>query len=375
VSPPVAPAIVAPPASIAPPATATPSAPTRSPAPLAEPAVADSPVAPAVAPAIAPAVAAPVTPPISNEPVFGPPATALDGKLARVMKLIAKRDAEGARAVAQAWRDEQPTDVLALVGLGEAFEASGDRAAAARTYGSIIDLYPTHADFRRFAGERLERLGPTARALAIDTYRRAVADRPDQITGHRLLAYALLRDDDYAGAFSAILVGVDHQPPADRFAGAGRVFARDAGMIATTYLAHGGNRDRIEKAMAKRDLPLVTESSTRFLLYWETDANDVDLHVRDALGGHAWYSHKTLESGGELYADITTGFGPECFEIVGAATAGPYKLGVHYYAQGPMGYGMGLLQIVRFDGKAFAFDDRPYVIMKNQAYVSLGNTR
>ena len=111
------------------------------------------------------------------------------------------------------------------------------------------------------------------------------------------------------------------------------------------------------------------------MLYWETDANDVDLHVRDAAGGHAWYSHRTLESGGELYADVTTGFGPECFEIRGAEAAGPYQLGVHYYAQGPMGYGMGLVQIVRFDGKAFSFEDRPYVIMKDQAYVSLGETR
>jgi uncharacterized protein YfaP (DUF2135 family) len=146
-------------------------------------------------------------------------------------------------------------------------------------------------------------------------------------------------------------------------------------MIAAAYLARGGNRDRIEQALTRRSLALVTAPSTRFVLYWETDANDVDLHVRDAAGGHAWYSHKTLESGGELFADVTTGFGPECFELPGAPAAGPYRLGVHYYAQGPMGYGMGLLQIVRFDGQAFSFDDRPYVIMKNQAYVSLGQTR
>ena len=291
------------------------------------------------------------------------------------MAAIAKRDAPGALALAKTWRDEQPTDVLALVGLGEAFEASGDRAAAARAYGSIIDLYPTRADLRRFAGERLERLGPAGRTLAIDTYRRAVADRPDQVTGHRLLAYALLRGNDHGGAFAAILAGVDQHAPSDRFAGAPRVFARDAGMIAAAYIAHGGDRDRIAQALARRSLALVTEPSTRFMLYWETDANDVDLHVRDAAGGHAWYSHKALASGGELYADVTTGFGPECFEIQGAPTAGPYQLGVHYYAQGPMGYGMGIVQIVRFDGKAFAFDDRPYVIMRNQAYVSLGKTR
>ncbi|MBS1118571.1 MAG: hypothetical protein H6Q90_799 [Deltaproteobacteria bacterium] len=353
-----------------PPATVEPAQP-PAPPPAPPPAVTAPPVVGTQTP---PAVASP-PPPIDDEPHFGSASSALDGKLARVMKAIAKQDASGALALAKTWRDEQPTDVLALIGLGEAFEARGDRAAAARAYGSIIDLYPTRADFRRFAGERLERTGATGRRLAIDTYRRAVADRPDQVTGHRLLAYALLRNGDYAGAFSAILAAVDQHPPSDRFAGAPLVFARDAGMIAAAYISRGGDRERIEQQMAKRQLALVTEQSTRFLLYWETDANDVDLHVRDAAGGHAWYSHKLLESGGELFADVTTGFGPECFEIQGAPTAGPYDLGVHYYAQGPMGYGMGLLQVVRFDGKAFSFEDHPYVIMKNQAYVSLGRTR
>jgi uncharacterized protein YfaP (DUF2135 family) len=152
------------------------------------------------------------------------------------------------------------------------------------------------------------------------------------------------------------------------------VFARDAGMIGAVYAAHGGDRDRIVAALDKRHLALVTETSTRFLLYWETDANDVDLHVHDRFGQHAYFAHKDLESGGALYADITTGYGPECFEIVGAPTAGPYTLGVHYYSQGPMGYGMGLLQVVRFDGTSFKFEDRPYIIMKDRAHVTLGTT-
>jgi len=292
-----------------------------------------------------------------------------------VITAINKRDVAGALATATKWSDEQPTDVLALVGLGEAYEANHDVAAAAREYGSIIDLYPTRSEYRRFAGERLERLGAATRSLAIDSYRRAVADRPDQITGHRLLAYALLRADDYAGAFAAILAGADQKTPEGRFAGAAEVFARDAGMIGAAYLAHGGSRATITKALAKRQLELVTERSTRFILYWETDANDVDLHVRDRFGNHAYFAHKDLASGGALYADITTGYGPECFEIRGAPTAGPYDLGVHYYNQGPMGYGMGLLEIVRFDGRGFSFDERPYVIMKNQAFVALGKTR
>ncbi len=37
-----------------------------------------------------------------------------------------------------------------------------------------------------------------------------------------------------------------------------------------------------------------------------------------------------------------------------------------------MGYGMGRLQILRFDGKSFTFEDRPYVIMTDHAFVQLG---
>jgi tetratricopeptide (TPR) repeat protein len=266
--------------------------------------------------------------------------------------------------------------VLALIGLGDALEATRDLDTAARVYGSIIDLYPARADFRRFAGERLERLGTAQRALILDTYRRAVDERPDHLTGHRMLAYALVRDGQYAAAFTEILAAIDRSYPANRFAGAERVLADDVGMIGAAYLAHGGARDQVMGELTRRHIALATRPSTRFILYWETDANDVDFHIRDARGGHAWYSHKQLPSGGELYADITTGYGPECFAIPGAPKAGPYRLSINYYSQGPMGYGMGLLQVQTFDGQGnLGFEDRPYVIMVDQAFVDLGTYR
>src|SRR5439155_21671960 len=165
----------------------------------------------------------------------------LTGKLADVMTALQDGHPDRALAIATPWHAAEPGDVLALIALGEALEAKHELPRASRIYGSIIDLFPTRADFRRFAGERLERLG-TARKLAIDSYRRAVADRPDHLTGHRLLAYALLRDGDFAGAFAAILAGIDQQYPPNRFAGGDRVLGEDAGMIAASYLAHGGRR-------------------------------------------------------------------------------------------------------------------------------------
>jgi hypothetical protein len=317
-----------------------------------------------------PVAPAPAPEPNENDEDHGEPA--LEGKLARVERALRAKRVERAYEIAKPWHDGAPGDVLALIALGETLEAKQQTAAAARIYGSIIDLFPGRADMRRFAGERLERLGAPARALVVDTYRRAVADRPDHASGHRLLAYALLRSGDRAGAFSAILAGVDRQYRDD---GVDRVLDEDAGMIAAAYLAHGGPKKEITAELSKRHLRLARKRSTRFVMYWETDANDVDFHIRDSRGGHAYYSDTELDSGGQLYADITTGYGPECFAIEGTPQAGPYRLSIHYYSKGPMGYGMGMLQIQRFDGNDFTFEERPYTIMNDHAFVDLGTYR
>ena len=86
---------------------------------------------------------------------------------------------------------------------GESTDERPDLSAAARAYGSIIDLYPSRADMRRMAGERLERLKETAAELTVDTYRQAVEQRPDHPSSRRLYAWALFRDGKYQEAFDA----------------------------------------------------------------------------------------------------------------------------------------------------------------------------
>ncbi|CAN5333767.1 hypothetical protein BH11MYX1_BH11MYX1_30410 [soil metagenome] len=307
--------------------------------------------------------------PPANSPV------ALTVELAEIEHSISAKQLDRALSRARDWHAKEPGNVLALIGLGDALEAKGSAKTAARVYGSIIDLFPGRADMRRFAGERLARLrtGSTG-DLVIDTYRRAVADRPDHMTGHRLLAYALVRARRQAEAFEAVLAALDQPYRNDSYAGGLRTLGDDAGMIGAAFAAaHPDKRKDVIAELAKRGLSLATAPSTRFILYWETDANDVDFHIQDAQGGHAFYGAKQLPSGGELYADITTGYGPECFAIAGIPKAGPYNLSINYYSQGPMGYGMGLLEIQKFDGKGgLTFEDRPYVIMNDHAYVDLG---
>ncbi len=298
------------------------------------------------------------------------------GRFDEVMKHLAAGRAAQARSLAETWIAKEPGDVLALLALGEVWERAGETAAAARAYGSLIDLFPSRADLRRLAGERLERLGEPGLELAIDTYRKAALDRPDHPTGHRLLAWALLRAGRFQEAFEALETGLDQRYPGGRFAGADRVLREDLGLLAAAWLRdEPARREEVLDRLQAHGAGIESEPSLRFVLTWETDANDVDLHVWDRDGAHASYGKKQLPSGGELYADVTTGFGPECFVIRDreGLPAAPYRLRAHYYNRGPMGYGMGTVQVIRHDGKGgIAVEPRPFVVMADDAMVDMG---
>jgi tetratricopeptide (TPR) repeat protein len=307
--------------------------------------------------------------PVSKEPWEGP--------FKEVMVSLREGKTERALQRAKGWREEQPGDVLALIALGEALEATKDLPRAARAYGSVIDLFPERADLRRFAGVRLERIAlASALTLAIDDFGKAAEQRPDHPASHRMYAWALVKGGQYAKAFAAIEKGVQQRYPDGRFAEAGRILREDAGLIAAAWLkAEPGAAVQVKARLATLGATLEQSPSLRFVLTWETDANDVDFHIRDAKGGHAYYREMSLNSGGRLYADVTTGYGPECFTVplTKGKRAGPYRLQAHYYSRGPMGYGLGKLQIIDHDGKGgFTFEERPFVVMVDQAFVDLG---
>jgi tetratricopeptide (TPR) repeat protein len=302
------------------------------------------------------------------------------GHFKTVMDAIAKGDARTALASATGWHEEDPGDVLALVGMGESSEALHELKRAARAYGSIIDLFPARADLRRFAGERLERLaGDAGLELALDTYAKAEIERPDHPASHRLLAYAHLKRHEFQKAFDAALRGAKQQYPAGRFNGVDQILREDLGLIASAWIkAEPGRREEILSRVKEGGGVVEDQPSIRFVLIWETDANDVDFHIQDGKGGHAYYASPELPSGGRLYADVTTGYGPECFTIRAprGGRAYPYTLQAHYYSRGPMGYGMGKLEIIDHDGKGgLSFDERTYVVMVDQAFVDLGTVK
>jgi len=64
---------------------------------------------------------------------------------------------------------------------------------------------------------------------------------------------------------------------------------------------------------------------------WNTDGTDIDLHIVEPHGEEIYYGHKRSKKGGKLTRDITTGFGPEIYNIKKART-GVYDIGLKYFS-------------------------------------------
>jgi hypothetical protein len=73
--------------------------------------------------------------------------------------------------------------------------------------------------------------------------------------------------------------------------------------------------------------PAAGDGSERARISWDTAATDVDLHVWDAAGDHAWFRDPAAIPGAELSEDDRYGFGPEHFrELSGGGRALTYGL-------------------------------------------------
>ncbi len=307
---------------------------------------------------------------------------ATTGALAEIRRSIAEKRPDAALDAARKWQAEQPGDMLAFVALGEALQSMGLRPQAARAYGSIIDLYPSRADLRRYAGNLLEEVGESGAALALDTYKTALEQRSDHPSSALLYALALARQGQLKQAVDVLREAGTKSYP--RFNAADRTLKTHRILIERAAIAANG-----PDAAAIREKRLVEpdenpfQPSLDFVLTWETDANDVDFHIFDRDDNHASYRNPILDPvnfarapgtppRGELFADQTDGYGPECFWL--SETAGfPYHLYAQYYSRGPMGYGMGRLLVIRSDGHGkLDITGRPFVIMADRAWVDMG---
>ena len=310
----------------------------------------------------------------SGVPRAEPPAPlAYSGRMLTVMRHIADGEKDAALREALDWRTDAPWDLMALVALGEALEARGSFTLAARAYGSIVDEFPSRADLRRFAAGRLARLAGVANDLLVDVLERAVELRPDQPSGHRMLAFAHLRAGRHRRALDVLLAALGRSDAFGRFDRARSLLLQDAGLVAAAYLAREPARRRDIQALLDAQGVLVPmEPSVHFVLTWENDATDLDLHVTRS---DQPFSLTALPDA-EVGPDVADGFGPEHTDIHGHSREREVHLWVDYQNRAMMGTGFGQVDILEHDGAGrLRAETRPFVVMQEHAAVDLGSYR
>ncbi|MCU1231104.1 MAG: hypothetical protein JWO97_3988, partial [Acidobacteria bacterium] len=254
------------------------------------------------------------------------------------------------RELALRWQPYDPENPQLYELLGLADEHLHLDEEAARAIASLIEVAAAKPELLQRAGVLLLRLNQAR--IAETPLRRALELRPDRVNSYRHLALMLWQQGRYEEA-ARILEQATKQTFPNWYGDAQRVVREELGYIYRGWMIRDSSR-RNEIAERARDhnVSLERRDALRVSIAWETDANDVDLHVVDPKGEECFYSHNKTATGLELYQDITQGLGPEVVRT-GSVVAGTYHVGVNYFAAGPMGVSRGVVVIVRDRG-----DDR-----------------
>lgn len=261
------------------------------------------------------------------------------------------------RRLALRWQPYDPENPQVYELLGLADQHLGNDGEAARAYASLIEIAPAKTELLQRAGLLL--LGIGRARIAETPLRRALEARPDRVNGYRHLALMLWSEGRHEEA-ARVLESATKQAFPNWYLDVQRIVREELGYIYRGWLAKEPSR-RAEIADRAREyaVDLERRDALRVTLAWETDANDVDLHVVDPAGEEAFYSHKRTASGLELYADVTQGLGPEVIRAE-KLQRGTYHVGVRYFAAGPMGISRGVVIVMRGD----AIEVHPFRLAK-----------
>jgi len=286
-----------------------------------------------------------------------PPPEPWIGRYAEFRALLEKKAFTAAGELAQRWHQEELADVMALIALGEWYEHLGDSHQASRVYGSLIDYFPGRVEMRRWAAERLL-AAQTEIWLSIDALQHAIKQRPDHPSSYYLLAIAYWQAGFYHKAIE--LLETTKSIDFGRYQNISKILTETQALM-LTYLQQNNQLDILFPQQQLTWTPS-HQSQLRLVLIWETDANNVDIQLYDNQQQRVYSDH----------VDARDGYGPEWLTITEPHDF-PYQLQAHYSWMGPMGYSMGMIHILRFEphqGLISTF--KPFVIMQNNAFVSLG---
>ena len=262
--------------------------------------------------------------------------------------LVKKQDWDALQALTFEWLPFDPENPQVFEFLGKSATRLNDPKTALRAFTSIAEVAPNRAALLGRAGWLL--LIADQHEMAIQLFREALKKRDDNPNLYRGLAMAYWLKGDFAAAADT-LEGARERKFHQRYGDVKRVLNEELGYVYRAWLSAvrtqaDDTHPRVQERAKKSGVKLDRKDALRVTLGWETDANDVDLHVVDPAGEECFYSHKNTRSGLKLYSDQTQGLGPEVIRC-DKVDKGIYHIGVNYYSAGPMGVSRGVIVVLR----------------------------
>jgi tetratricopeptide (TPR) repeat protein len=212
---------------------------------------------------------------------------------------------------------------------GDYFFKQGQTELAIRILSNLEELQLGDIALLRMYAWRLQQAGRLN--MAINVFERIRKIRDDEPQSHRDLALALSdrwqaegNEADAVRAMTLLYAVISRSW--DRFPEIELI----ALMELNRLIHFAGQADIAAPKCIDSRLIRNLDLDVRISMSWDADLTDVDLHVFEPDGGHAYYAHNRTLIGGLVSKDFTQGYGPEEY-ILHKAMPGTYIIKAHYY--------------------------------------------
>ena len=214
---------------------------------------------------------------------------------------------------------------------GDFFLGRGLRALGLRVLTNLLELGLDDPPLLRMLAWRLQAAGELDLAIAI--FERVRRLREDEPQSHRDLALALAErwdaradagPDDITRAMDLLYDVIERQW--ERFPEIELIALMELNRLIARASARGVARpERIDARLVR-----LLDLDLRISMSWDLDMTDVDLHVFEPGGEHAYYGQNQTSGGGLVSRDFRQGYGPEEY-VRRRAEPGAYTIKAHYY--------------------------------------------
>jgi tetratricopeptide (TPR) repeat protein len=227
-------------------------------------------------------------------------------------------------------REQYTSSPSFFLDCGDYFLKQQMQSKGVRILSNLLELDLENPALMRTCAYRLQQAGELD--AAVDIFTDILAMREDEPQSHRDLGLALSqrwqrnhKEEDLISAMRLLWAVVKQE------------WQRFPEIELTALL----ELNRLIRLAEKKNISIPEQIEQRFRttldldlrisLSWDADLTDVDLHVLEPTGEHAYYGYRNTRQGAMVSRDVRDGYGPEEY-LLKKAVKGVYTIKAHYYA-------------------------------------------